>query len=101
AHHLNAFKLATLAGVRIRWTDNISRHLLLYKNAQTFYLDLFSLPCVLQFWLEKNSNKKNENQPFAALVPEILCSYSLLFNPTEPSHLHRYLAPFIGLRFWC
>jgi hypothetical protein len=98
ARTLNAFKLTTLAGIRIRWTDNISRHLLLSKHAQKFYLDLFSLPCALQ---GERKSVLHKIQPFETLGPEILRSYSILFSPEKPSFLHRYLGMFVGLNFWC
>ena len=98
ASALNAFKLTTLAGVRIIWTNNISRHLLLSKHAQKYYLELFMLPCALQ---DGSRSALLDLKAFRNIGTEILCSYSTLFHPKKPTLFHRCFGPCIGLRFWC
>jgi len=95
---LNAFKLANLGGVRILWTNNISRHLLLSKHAQKHYLELFAIPCALQGGAERVFRDIGIS---GDLMDEILASYSNLFNPRKCSFLHRYAGSLVGLRFWC
>lgn len=98
ASKLNAFKLSTFAAVQILWTNNISRHLLLSKHTQKYYLELFVLPCALQGGAQ--SVLQDIGVP-GDLIDEIQESYANLFNPGHPSFLHRHAGTFICLRLWC
>ncbi len=95
---LNAFKLSNLGAVRILWTNNISRHMLLSVHAQKYYLELFALPSAL----EGGSGDILRGAGISSdLMEEIQSSYANLFNPRRPSPLHRYFGLFCGLRYWC
>lgn len=95
---LNATNLSTYSHVEIAWTQNISRHLLLSKRAESYYLEVFALPCALQGGAE--SVLSNMGIP-TDLMDEIECSYATLFNPSSESRLHKTLAWVIGLHHWC
>lgn len=94
---LNLVKLVRLARVRVLWTDNVSRHLLLSKRGKRHYLELFALPCALE------SGTRISLSP--ALADEIQSSYANLFNPCSTTSFtrvfHVMLGTFVGLRLWC
>jgi hypothetical protein len=98
ASTLNAFKLANLGAVRILWTNNLSRHMLLSNHAKKFYLELFAIPSALQ-------NGPDEVLHHAGipgdLMDEICQSYANLFNPRRTSRWHRYLGTPFGINLWC
>ena len=91
---LNLAKLVALADVRIHWTDNFSRHMLLSKHGNKRYIELFALPCAMRraLW--------GIGIPHL-VMHEIHTSYSNLFNPVLPTMLHRSLGRVIGLPWWC
>ncbi|KAH8898956.1 hypothetical protein GQ53DRAFT_361285 [Thozetella sp. PMI_491] len=95
---LNLFKLTRLARVRVLWTDNVSRHLLLSRKGQHWYLELFALPCAIQGGVYGAIHTPGIS---AALIDEIEASYANLFNPHSPSRLHCLAVRLIGLSFWC
>ena len=95
---LNASKLHSLAGVRIHWTDNISRHLLLSQHAGIYYLELFTLPCMLQGGGERTLANSGIPKQY---MSEIQQSYANLFNPTSSSITHEWLGRPLGVRWWC
>ncbi|KAM5366831.1 hypothetical protein ACJZ2D_010283 [Fusarium nematophilum] len=95
---LNLSKLITLARVRLVWTDNLSRHLLLSKRGQKKYLELFALPCALH---RGALNAFDILGISPNLLDEIESSYANLFNPTSPSGVHKYAGWLIGLPLWC
>ncbi|KAK8029915.1 hypothetical protein PG993_011206 [Apiospora rasikravindrae] len=95
---LNASRLSSLAGVRIIWTDNLSRHLLLSKTGQRHYLELFGLPCALQGRPPESLHKAGITP---ALVYEVQSTYANLFNPVRVSSVHGTLTAYTGLRYCC
>ena len=99
AEALNLSKLCTLAGVRIHWTNNLSRHLLLSQRAGSWLVELYALPCTL---LEQGFERKLK----ALGIPgdymwEIQQSYANLFNPVAPSRLHRVFDWVLKPVCWC
>lgn len=98
ARDLNLSKLMTLARVRLIWTDNLSRHLLLSRRGQKKYLELFALPCALH---RGSLNVFGTIGISADLLDEIESSYANLFNPIVPNRIHKYVENFVGLRLWC
>lgn len=98
ARDLNLSKLMTLARVRLIWTDNLSRHLLLSRRGQKKYLELFALPCALH---RGTLNVFGTIGISANLLDEVESSYANLFNPTVPNRIHKYAERLIGLRLWC
>jgi hypothetical protein len=94
---LNAFTLDVLGGVRVLWTHNISRHLLLTKNKGRYVVEVFALPCVLESSIDPYAIK---GVPYR-LAHEIKESYSMLFNawPTVP--FHAKIGRYFGLRRVC
>lgn len=95
---LNATNLSTYSHVEIAWTQNISRHMLLSKRAESYYLEIFVLPCALQGGAESVLSSVGISTD---LIDEIECSYATLFNPTLESKLHKTMAWVIGLHHWC
>lgn len=95
---LNAINLSTYSHVEITWTQNISRHMLLSKRAESYYLEIFALPCALQGGAESVLSGVGISTD---LIDEIECSYATLFNPSSESKLHKTLAWVIGLHHWC
>jgi hypothetical protein len=95
---LNAFKLVSLGAVRIMWTYNLSRHMLLSKHAKKHYLELFALPSALSGGPDKTLKDIGIS---GDLIEEIQLSYANLFNPKKTFFLHRYFGRIIGTRFWC
>ncbi|KAF2787607.1 hypothetical protein K505DRAFT_123857 [Melanomma pulvis-pyrius CBS 109.77] len=95
---LNAFKLVSLGAVRILWTYNLSRHMLLSKHAKKHYLELFALPSALSGGPDKTLRDIGIS---GDLIEEIQQSYANLFNPKKTFFLHRYFGSMVGLRFWC
>lgn len=95
---LNAFKLANLGAVRILWTNNLSRHLLLSYHAKKFYLELFAIPSALQGGPDIVLNHIGIASD---LIDEICQSYANLFNPKRPNRWHTYLGTPLGISFWC
>jgi hypothetical protein len=94
---LNAYNLSSLGGVRIHWTINFSRHMLLSRFAGRDVLEVFALPCIL---------KGGAKSLRAAGVPrdlihEVQESYSLLFNTTDVRHIHGQLVKAACLRWLC
>lgn len=97
---LNLFRLATLAGVQIRWTDNLSRHMLLSNQGlKKRYIELFALPCALQ--PGPGAVIQDIAGISANLQEEIRQSYAILFSPHQVSKLHRHANKIIGLWLWC
>lgn len=95
---LNASKLYSLAGVRIHWTNNISRHLLLSQHAGVYYLELFALPCMLQGGGEKILEKTGIPRQYIAEIQE---TYANIFNPSSSSIVHDWLGRPLGAYWWC
>lgn len=85
---LNATNLLTYSHVEIAWTQNISRHMLLSKRAESYYLEIFALPCALQGGADHFLSSIGISTD---LVDEIECSYAALFNPSSESGLHKTL----------
>ncbi|CAN9182698.1 unnamed protein product [Alternaria alternata] len=98
AASLNAFKLAHLGAIRILWTNNLSRHLLLSNHAGKFYLELFAMPSALGSGPDQVL--KNTGIP-SELMDEVCQSYANLFNPKSPSLWHIYLEVLLGAQLWC
>ena len=97
---LNLFRLRTLAGVKVRWTDNLSRHMLLSNQGpKKRYVELFALPCALQQGPDEFLRSLVAIP--AELQDEIRRSYAILFSPKQASKLHRYADKIIGLQMWC
>ncbi|ORY04372.1 hypothetical protein BCR34DRAFT_572745 [Clohesyomyces aquaticus] len=96
---LNAFKLANLGAVRILWTNNLSRHMLLSRNAKQYYLELFAIPSALSS--PGPGRMLSQVGISGDLQDEIYLSYAPLFNPRIPSWSHRYIGALICLRHWC
>ncbi|KAL6408716.1 hypothetical protein AUP68_07662 [Ilyonectria robusta] len=95
---LNAFKLGNLGAVRILWTNNLSRHMLLSNHAKKFYLELFAIPSALQ---DGPDSALKYTGISSDLMDEICQSYANLFNPKVSSRSHTYLGRLFGAKFWC
>lgn len=95
---LNATNLSTYSHVEITWTQNISRHMLLSKRAESYYLEIFALPCALQGGADHVLSQMGISTD---LIDEIECSYATLFNPSSESKLHKIMSWVVGLRHWC
>lgn len=95
ATRLNAFTLNVLSTVDIRWTQNISRHMLLSKYCGRHVLELFSLPCAFGAITAP---------PIAIpveLTHEIEESYAIFFNAWYETPAHVKLGRFVGIRKYC
>lgn len=95
---LNAFKLENLGAVRILWTTNLSRHMLLSSHAKSFYLELFAIPSALK---GEPVTVLNDMGISGDLMDEIRQSYANLFNPKRPGYWHTHVGTLIGINFWC
>lgn len=95
---LNVYKLLTLGCVRIRWTENVSRHLLLSTHGGIKYVEIFALPCAISGGAEAVLEKVGVP---ADLMQDIKNSYAGLFNPEKPSRLHQILRYALALEYWC
>lgn len=94
---LNACTLSSLAGVRIHWTANLSRHLLLSNRVTGPVLEVFALPCIF-----RGASKPLQASGLPAdLIHEIQESYSLLFNTARPAPFHTWIFNVTALRRWC
>jgi hypothetical protein len=98
AASLNVFKLAHLGAVRILWTGNLSRHMLLSDYAGQIYLELFAIPSALQSGPAVVLSQAGVSKD---LMDEVCQSYSNLFNPTRPSYWHKNLGTLAGAHLWC
>ncbi|KAI1861069.1 hypothetical protein JX265_009688 [Neoarthrinium moseri] len=98
ARDLNLYKLVALGGVRIKWTDDICRHLLLVNQGGLTYLEIFAIPCAIhggaEYVLEKGGIP-------AELAQDIKASYANLFNPVRLSRIHRIMKPILAMGYWC
>jgi len=81
ATRLNAFTLKVLSAVRVVWTQNVSRHMLLSKSGGRHELELFSLPCAFGATTSESVGVSAE------LAQEIQESYTMLFNAWHPKNL--------------
>lgn len=97
ATRLNAFKLKALGAVQIRWTQNLSRHMLLTICAGRNVLEIFQLPCA--FYAE-TMGLNSVGIP-VDLLHEIRESYSILFNAWAQKPPHVRFGLFLGLWKWC
>ncbi|KAI7783887.1 hypothetical protein LA080_011149 [Diaporthe eres] len=95
---LIATNLSTYSHVEIAWTHGISRHMLLSRRAESYYMEIFALPCALQGGAESVLSTVGISTD---LIDEIECSYATLFNPSSESQPHKTLAWVIGLHHWC
>jgi len=91
---LNTYTLCKLAGVRIHWTTNLCRHLILTKVAGKDTLDIFSLPSMFSSHVPKSIGLDTQ------LLQEIQDSYSSLFNPFESCH-ESQLSKLLYQDRWC
>lgn len=98
ANKLNAINLSTYSRIEIAWTQNLSRHMLLSKRAESYYLEVFALPCALQDGAGHVFSRMGIS---SSLIDEIECSYATLFNPCRESTSHKTLASLFGLHRWC
>jgi hypothetical protein len=94
---LNAYTLSSLAGVRIHWTFNLSRHFLLSSHAGHTVLEVFALPCILQ----GGAKSLQATGVPVDLIHEIKESYSILFNPSGAPSIHSQIGRVFWLRRWC
>lgn len=95
---LNAYRMVVIGGVRLRWTDNISRHLLLSEHGGIIYLELFALPCAIDRGAEYVLERVGIP---ISLAQDIKNSYANLFNPVSPTRLHRWFSSILAARYWC
>jgi hypothetical protein len=95
---LNASKLANLGAVRILWTHNLSRHMILSNHAKMYYLELFALPSALQGGPDAVLHSAGISSD---LMDEICQSYANLFNPIKTPVWHRRLLKYVAGDFWC
>jgi hypothetical protein len=95
---LNAYKLLSLGGLRIRWTVNISRHLLITSYCGIAYLELFALPSAIDDGT--GAVLASTGVPVDVML-DIKNSYAGLFNPTRPSTYHQLLKPILAMEYWC
>ncbi|KAF2109559.1 hypothetical protein BDV96DRAFT_585790 [Lophiotrema nucula] len=96
--HLNAVRLFTFARVRIHWTTNVSRHMLLSQYGGRYYLELLALPCALEGRSEEALSKIGQS---SLLAYEIRASYPALFNPHETALDHHKWLRWLGAGWWC
>lgn len=82
ARLLNAVRLISLGAVKIHWTDNLSRHLLLSSHGVTPHLELFALPHLLE---AAEGGLKHAGIP-GDTIAAIRSSYLTLFNPVPSPH---------------
>lgn len=94
---LNAYNLSVLGGVRIHWTINFSRHMLLSRFAGRDVLEVFALPCILKGGV-KSLCAAGVPQ---GLIHEVQESYSILFNAADRRPIHDRLVTAAGLRWLC
>jgi len=94
---LNAYTLTFLGGLRIHWTINLSRHLLLSRFAGRDVLEVFALPCILQGGAK---SLRAAGIP-SGLIHEVQESYSILFNATGDRSTHNRLVKTACLRWLC
>ncbi|KAF2681617.1 hypothetical protein K458DRAFT_444503 [Lentithecium fluviatile CBS 122367] len=94
---LNAFTLNVLGAVRIIWTHNISRHMLLSRHGGRHVLELFALPCAF------NATTLTSNAVGISpeLAQEIQESYCILFNAWPDQSWHIKCGRYIGIRRFC
>jgi hypothetical protein len=95
---LNLVQLTSLGDVKLTWTTNISRHMLLSDHSNMKCLELFALPCSLQGGIEKIYAAMGVS---TELIDEIEASYATLFRPVKASYLHKILIELPRLRFLC
>jgi hypothetical protein len=76
---LNIYTLRKYANVTIKWTDNLSRHLLLTRPGGKDVLEIFDRPSIL--WAQQPIGVKPD------LMSEVLHSYGILFAPESESSL--------------
>lgn len=96
---LNVYTLNIFGAVKLAWTHNISRHLLLSMRDGQQILEVFALPCALNatsLALEIVGISRE-------LAHEVQESYCLLFNawPTPPRHAQLGKILCIGSFCWC
>lgn len=97
--NFNAYTFKTLAGVDVYRTFNLSRHMLLSRNAGRHMLELFALPCIF-----RDSSQSLQSAGITAdLMQEMQESYSILFNAWATPPLHAKLGRVVALRrrYWC
>lgn len=95
ATRLNAFTLRALSAVEVRWTYNISRHMLLATSNDRFVLELFGLPCAFPALQQPAGGLTND------LTEEIQGSYAMPFNAWYKTPLHLQLGSISALSSWC
>jgi len=97
ATRLNAFTLNVLGAVKISWTHNISRHMLLSRHGGRHILELFALPCAFS---ATTLTSEAVGIP-SELAQEIQESYCILFNAWPDQSLHITYGRYIGIRKFC
>lgn len=98
ATRVNALTLHAFSAVEVRWTYNISRHMLLASSNDRHVLELFCLPSAFQ------AIKQPSVGMSSGLLEEIHHSYAILFNAwnKEPKGpLHTRLWSIMRIRSWC
>ncbi|OCK73198.1 hypothetical protein K432DRAFT_430714 [Lepidopterella palustris CBS 459.81] len=92
---LNMYTLCSFAGVKIHWTTNLSRHLLLSKRDGKDILEIYSLPSMF-----KSSTPAMIGLGNMELALEVRLSYASLFNPYQPKH-RGVLSRMLQRKKWC
>jgi hypothetical protein len=97
ARRLNAYTLSTLGDIRIYWTTNLSRHLLLCQRDGHQFVEVFALPCVL----EGSSSLVKAGVP-GSFIQEVRDSYFTLFSPFGSEDCrHQKWGRIFSLQRWC
>jgi hypothetical protein len=96
---LNAFTLSADAAVVVRWTFDLSRHMLLTTIDGQHTLEVFAMPCMFTATPHTSDVLGISND----LATEIQYSYAILFNAWHGKSPHGRLGRFFGFRkvCWC
>lgn len=97
ATRLNAFTLSALGAVKITWTHNVSRHMLLSRHGGRDVLEIFALPCSFNATTLTSDAVGISSE----LAQEIQESYCILFNAWPDLPTHAQFGRFLGIRKFC
>ncbi|ORY09143.1 hypothetical protein BCR34DRAFT_603050 [Clohesyomyces aquaticus] len=93
AKDLNLYTLRKFAGVKIHWTNNVNRHMLLSKRLGRWVLECFAMPMLLGQKLPAGMEQK--------YMHEVQHTYPTLFRPLDPGKHVKGLNKLMQRKFWC